>query len=160
MNKTDYKKLNDLDKKHLMDIPFYIVVMISGADKNIEETEIEWADKIIKSRARNSKNNFIRHYYEEVADNFSDKIFNILSHIPSDTEERNEYLDQKMIKNIKVLKKIDNVTRENLISGYKSLAKTVAKRSGGMLWNFLVFGSIDNEERKWMDRIFRHLKLS
>ena len=129
-----HKKLEILsaqEKELLFDAVPMITILIGGADGNFESKEREWAEKIILLRSHTNKPG-IRSYYEQVSLRFRDRLDELMEELPEEAIERNEKLSDIMTGLNPVLKKLENTFSYRLYHDFLSLAKHVAKATGGV----------------------------
>ncbi len=136
-----YKNLTTEEKQELIDSIAYITVFIAQADGVIDKDEIEKAKKIAHIRSYSVPTD-LKEFYTEVGENFDSKLHEIINTLPKDTQERYDFLNNKLSSYNDILKKTDYVFAKLLVQSWRSFAKHVAKASGG----FLGFLSIGKEE--------------
>jgi hypothetical protein len=123
-----------------------IALLIAISDGNINHEETEWATKLVHIRTYSSSAT-LRHFYEEVEANFNIKLADLMKSTPKDTEPYKTVLFDKIAEVNSILAKLDPYTAFDLYRSYLTLAKSVAKSSGGILG----FWSISKEEQKLID---------
>ncbi len=123
-----------------------IAILIAGADGNIDEKERAWAEKITKIRTFSVPEEY-QTFYEEIGSDFQEKLDAMIKVLPTDTEERNSILNERLKDVNAVLAKLDPKYGSRLYREFKRFAKHVATASGG----FLGFFSISAAEAKWVN---------
>ncbi len=139
------KELFDLiskeEKQQLIDTVSYITVLIAGAEENINQEELEWAEKLTKIRTF-SHHKSLQAYYETVGLDFHEKLISLIESLPEDLTLRTNYLSDKIAQTDPILQKLPVEFGALLYRSFTSFAKHVAKASGG----FLGIGSISSAE--------------
>lgn len=144
---TDYLSvLTQEEKEKLYEALALITVLIAGADGKIEKKEIDWAEKVAHIRSFKMKQPF-KSFYEEVNKNFSDKVLEFVSEMPSGTELRNNKIEARLSELNAIFAKLDPFYGQKIYKGFLSFANQVAKASGGVLG----FMSVSKEESKWLN---------
>ncbi len=123
-----------------------IALLIAISDGNINQEEMDWATKLIHIRTYSSSA-ALKHFYEEVEANFNIKLTDLMKNTPTDTQSYKAVLVDKIAQVNPILAKLDPYTAFDLYKSYLTLAKSVAKSSGGILG----FGAISKEEQKWIN---------
>ncbi len=137
------RRLNDEEREQLFHVPSLITVLIAGADDNIQREEITWAAAVVNYRTLTG-DELLYTYYDEVNASFDAGVELILEKCPKGLNERTLYLKREIAQINPVLKKLDQVYRNALIASWKSLAKQVARATGG----FLGVGAISKQEEE------------
>jgi hypothetical protein len=138
-----FVNLSDSEKAHLRDAIPLIAVLISGADGEFSNDELEWAKKITHIRSYNLKSD-IKEFYKEIDLDVEDKIKHFIEILPSGVHQRNVIISEKLAALNPILDKIEQPKRYNLYKGFLSFAEHIAKASGGVLGFF----GINAEEAK------------
>lgn len=116
-----------------------VSILIARADGEIDKDEMEWATKITNIRTYSSPE-MLKEFYQEVGQDFVDKLVEVKSNYPS-----NEEISERLGLLNPVLAKLDQHVGATLYKDLKTFAEHVAKASGG----FLRMWSISKEEAKW-----------
>lgn len=132
-----FSNLNEDEKVQLMDSLPLITVLIAGADGNFEKEEMDWAEKIAHIRSYKLKNE-IKAFYQEVDTNFMEKVQYFMDSMPSDTNERQALITERLTSLNAVLAKLDPAIGSKLYKGFVSFAKHVANASGGIAGFFTI----------------------
>ena len=122
-----------------------ITVLIAGADDNIDTQERAWAEKLTNIRSY-SLPELYRPYYEEIGEDFSEKLDKLIADLPTDVEQRAMEISRRMSPLNDILTKLEPPVAAQLYSEWLSFARHVARASGG----FLKFWSISAEEKRWI----------
>ena len=142
----NFKMLSESEFNQLKEAVSLISVYIAGADGDIDNEEIQWAEKITKIRSYNAPE-LIRGYYDEVGLDFEEKVLAMVLQLNGDTAKRNAYIEEKLAALNPIMAKLDERVGAKLYTSYITFAKHVAKATGG----FLGFFSIGAEEAALLD---------
>ncbi len=123
-----------------------IALLIAISDGDINQEETDWAAKLVHIRTYSSSAT-LQSFYEEVEANFNIKLADLMKNTPTDTESYKTILFDKIAQVNPILAKLDPYTAFDLYRSYLTLAKSVAKSSGGILG----FGSISKAEQQLID---------
>ncbi len=138
--------LTDDEKQQLMDAVPAITLLIAGADGKIEGEELAMSEKITNIRGYNEDED-LNEFYAKVNEDYRERLNRWLNVLPKNTAERNEDLSKRLSMLNDILAKLDKETGAAFYKSFTSLAKHVAKASGGILgWS-----SVNKEEAKWME---------
>ena len=129
----------------LEDAVSQIAVLIAGADGKIEKDETDWVSKLMHIRTY-SGDDCLHSFYEEVEANFNIKFRDLIKNSSSDLAQTQATLSALIARVNPILAQIDPRTAYQLYHSYITLAKSIAKSSGGILG----FGSISGAEEKWI----------
>ena len=129
----------------LIQAPALITVLIGAADGKLDREERGWSERLMQARTY-SKPHLVNEFYRIAAENFGDKLDQILDDFPSDTDARNEEIAIRLGALNPILAKLDAHLGATLYKSFVVLAKETAKASGG----FLRIGSVSAAEHKWM----------
>ncbi len=135
---TEYfKSLAEGDYKKLIQAVSEITILIAGADGEIDQDELQWAEKLTHIRSYKMSNDLIG-FYQEVGKTFHEDIENLIKELPSQTAERQALLSKRLEEVNPILGKLDHLVALHLYKSYTSFAKHVAKASGGVLGFFSI----------------------
>jgi len=140
-----FDKINETEYNTLKSAVAQITVLIAGADGDIAHKEIEWAEKLTKIRGF-APPEVLNQFYNNVGEDFSNQLQDIMDNVPEDTEERNQMLSAELTKLNPILAKLDNGLAFRLYHSFLSFAKHIATETGG----FFRFGAISSEEKRWI----------
>ena len=118
-----------------------ITLLIAVSDGDVNKEETDWASKLVHIRTYSGDNSLLA-FYEEVEANFNIKLNDLINTSPKESEACKAYLSEKLADVNPILAKLEPETAYHLYTSYLSLAKSIAKSSGG----FLGFGSISHNE--------------
>lgn len=137
------RKLSESDREQLYEIPAYITIYIAGADDNIQREEVTWASAVVNYRTITG-DELLYTYYDEVNTRFDPAVDSLIARSPTGLNERTVYLENEISKIKPVLQKLDHTYKDALITSWRSLAKQVARATGGILG----VGSISKQEEE------------
>lgn len=140
----EFKELSQKESQLLLQTPALVTVLIAAADSQIDESETNWAEKVVGYRQKIGEKDLFE-YYEAVDENFKATI-NALTSDNKGTQERIANITTTLETLNTILPKLDTEFAAKLVKSWRSLALQVAKSSGG----FLGFGSISAQEKQLM----------
>lgn len=132
-----FKSLNEEEFTQLKDAIALIAVLVAGADGKIDQTEMEWAEKITNIRSYSGPE-VLQEFYEEVGKDFHEKILHFARVHGGDVTPRNEAINAKLKSLNSFLAKLDEELAAHLYKSLVTFASHVAKSSGGILGFFSV----------------------
>ncbi|MEZ4912274.1 MAG: hypothetical protein R2774_15605 [Saprospiraceae bacterium] len=135
--------ISDSDFNKLEEAVSLIAILISGADGEIEKSELDWAEKIVDIRSYNLSGD-MNYFYDKVHENFNEKLYKVLHGLPADTATRTEEITRRLDEINPILAKLNNHFAYRLYKSFQSLATHVAKAEGGVMGFF----SVGKEESK------------
>jgi len=141
-----FEALTENQFKITRDAIAWITLLIAGADGKIDDDEIAWAKKVTKIRGFQSANPLVE-FYDIVGEEYQNTLKKLLADIPPDVSTRNTLLSNRLSQLNEILPKLEDNMGFYLLNSYRSLAKHVARASGG----FLGFWSIGKEENQLID---------
>lgn len=141
---TEYfSSISDKDFSKLKDAIPLITLLIGGADGKLDSDEIAWAEKVTKIRSYKMSEDLIG-FYQEVGADFSDKLAQYLNDFPSNVEDRNKLIAERLMELNPIIGSLDPKVAYHLYKSYTSFAKHVAKASGG-IFGFFSIGPHEGE---------------
>lgn len=132
----------DLMKK----TPALVTILIAGADKKIEQSELREAVALAKLKQSRSRE-ILKEYYGEVSVQFEGTLNDLIGSMPSDPEKRAKVVVEELEKLNTILPKLEKSFAAQFYASMKDFSRKVAEASGG------VFGylSVSYEEAKLME---------
>lgn len=118
-----------------------ITLLISSADGDIDNEELEWGEKLAEIRSFKSKNN-LEEFYQRVRAIFGDKLMAYKSVIDQGNIDRIAYLSGIIVRVNDVLSFMDQGSAYKVYKSYLSFAKEISESSGG-IFGFL---TVNREE--------------
>lgn len=141
MQYITYSMLSQKQKDQLSALPVYIVVLVAGADGEIDSHEINRAVKMSRQKI-SSKNIDLEEFLHQAYQDFEDKLKAVAFSLPSDKASLQNSIKAEIDSMNVILERLD----ENFVIAMKdhlrNLVTQVAKASGGSLG----FGTIGAEE--------------
>lgn len=120
-----------------------VTVLIAGADGDISDDELSWAEKVADIRSYNLKGD-IKEFYVDLHTDLHKRILDTIQSASRVTEERKQQLSEKLSGINAILAKLDPAIGAHIYKGLVSLAEHTAKADGGILGFF----NINKEEGK------------
>jgi hypothetical protein len=143
---TIFDNLNETQYQHLKDALPLITILIAGADDNIDEQELNWAEKLTYIRTYADPEE-LNSFYAEIEDVFTEKVSALIESLPKELNARQEEISSRLSIVNNVLPLLENKIAFQIYESLTSFAEHIAKASGG----FLRFGSVSSEEKKWLE---------
>jgi len=138
------KNLTESELASLIAAPAWVTILIAGADKKIDTSEKNWANRLVKYRTFTS-DPYLNGYYTQVKDAFEE---NMEAGLAKWDPEKGEATMKEALTGLKgILENLDPAYAQRLKDSLRSLAKEVAEASGG----FLGMGSISADEKRLLD---------
>lgn len=140
-----FESLNAAEYDLLKEAIPLITVLIAGADGNIDDEEIGWAEKVTNIRSYALPEEY-RDYYLAIGASFPERLDALIKELPTDVETRQMEISKRLAPLNDVLDKLKPKIAAALYDEWMSFARHVARASGG----FLKFWSISAEEKRWI----------
>ncbi|NBB88424.1 MAG: hypothetical protein GVX96_01365 [Bacteroidetes bacterium] len=125
-------KLEREDYKRLTDAFPMIAVLIGAADGNLDNDEIENAQRIALIRSH-SFDADLKPFFADVARDFRAKIEDIIDVAPRENEQLQAFLSKELEKCSPVLQKLTDDLALRIHQSMRSFARHIAESSGGFL---------------------------
>lgn len=138
-----FNSLTEEEFEKLKDAVPLITVLIAGADGNIHNDQLEWANKVTKIRSYNMKAE-MKAFYLEVGKTFSERLQYYIDAFPTNVADRTKLISDRLSHINDILAKLEPEVGAKFYKSFTSFAEHVAKASGG----FLGFFSINKDEAK------------
>lgn len=139
----EFSKLTEAEKQHMVDAIPLITILVAGADGNMDDNELEWAEKITKIRSYDHASK-LNDYFKLVSDHFATRINEMVIRLPKDTAERTQVISEELAKLNPILHKLGAYDAAIYYKNFRTFAEHVAEASGGILG----FASVGPEEEK------------
>jgi len=143
---ADFEKLNEEEVEAMMKVPLLVSILIAGADNEIDNSEIKKAVDVSRSKQIRARKSLLD-FYQEVGENFEDKLKILIQQYPVSSEQRNPVIIDELEGINSILPKLDKQFSSEFYASIKDIAKKVAEASGGVLG----YMSIGYEESKLID---------
>lgn len=145
MTIKEFHNLSEEEVALMNKMPALITLLIAGADDKVDDEEKKWAAAVVNYR-RITGDELLFDYYENVEDTFEMQLLDMIKGYPEGHEKRTKILVEEISAVNEVLPKVNEKYAQSLVSSWKSLAKQVAKASGG----FLGFNSVSKQEEEFL----------
>lgn len=145
MNTEIFSALNEGQYNELKDSLALVTILIAGADDNIDEQELNWAEKLTNIRSY-AKPESLNSFYEDVEKGFHAKLEALIKELPGVLDSRQEIISNRLANLNTILPLLENEVGHQIYESLTSFAKHIAKASGG----FLRFASISKAEKEWI----------
>lgn len=129
---ADFEKLNEEEVEAMLKVPLLVSILIAGADNEIDNSEIKKAVDISRSKQTRARKSLLD-FYQELGDNFEDKLKILIHQYPGSSEQRNPIIIDELEKVNTILPKLDKKFASEYYESIKEIAKKVAEASGGVL---------------------------
>jgi hypothetical protein len=148
-----FSDLSENEYKQLTNAVSEITILIAGADGKIENSELEWAEKVTKIRSYKMSEELLG-FYQEVGITFHSDLEALIKELPVHTGDRQNILETRIEKLNPILAKLNPIVAGKLHESFTSFAKHVAKASGG-LFGFFAIGPKEGDliELPMLDKI-------
>lgn len=143
---SQFSTLSASEYEVLMKSPFLVCILIAGADNDIDKREIKKAIDLTNKKQKKAKSALFT-FYQEVGQDFEDKLKVVLQNFPLDKEERTRRLAQELTQLNAVLSKIERTLAVEFYNSIRELASEVARSSGGLLG----LNSVGKEEAELLE---------
>jgi len=145
MDTEIFSALNEGQYNELKDSLALVTILIAGADDNIDEQELNWAEKLTHIRSY-TKPESLNSFYEDVEKGFHARLEALIEELPGAVDTRQETISHRLAHLNTILPLLDNEIGHQIYESLTSFAKHIAKASGG----FLRFASISKAEKEWI----------
>jgi len=137
------RELDTPERELILKAPILVCILIAGADGEIDQKEIREAIDMARNK-RWVKTN-IQPFFQELAQDFEDKLKIILQSYPFDARSRNEIIQEELVNLNNILNKIDRAFARSYYDMLKFLAERIASSSGSF------WGKITAEEARLLE---------
>jgi hypothetical protein len=138
-----FSALTSEETEQLLRAPAMVTLLIAGADEQIDKREENWATKLVRYRTFTAEAE-LQAYYEMVDQRFEQQLSTLIAEWEAGDSTK---VAAQLAETKPVLAKLDTRYAKLLKQSWRTLAKKVAKASGGLVG----FGAVDSEERKVVD---------
>ena len=132
----------------LIKVPVYVTIMVGGADNELEDIELEWAEKVARFRSFKSSPE-LQQYYLEVDKIFSSELEKMVQNLKNQVKkprEQSKEISEELKRLNDIFAKLDKETAEKLYNDFLSFARHVASVSD----NLLGMGGINPDEWEYV----------
>ncbi|MEM9836836.1 MAG: hypothetical protein AAF828_10060 [Bacteroidota bacterium] len=143
---TEFANLSPEETAKMLDAIPYITILIGAADDNLDEVELQAAQRLADIRSFTNTGKLTA-YYETIDGNLSNRIGELYGALPKNAEERQAVIVEKLTGLNDILSKLDSPFDYYYYHSFRTFATHVAKAHGG----FLRFITIGPQEAKVVD---------
>lgn len=130
----------------LTEAPVLITILVGGADGNLDQAELDWANRLTEIRGY-SHNESLREYYDLVHADFQDKVAATLANLPTEQDARESAISDRLSKINDILPHVDGAVAYRFYTSMLSFADHIARSSGGIMR----FMSVSRAEKNWLN---------
>jgi hypothetical protein len=141
----EFNKLSPAEVELMYKAPVLVCILIAGADGNIDNKEIKGAIALTEKKQNRSKSHLLP-FYNELGQDFEDKLKIVIQEFPSSEAERSPLVVQALLGINPILKKLDRNFAIEFYSSLKEISSTIAESSGGLLG----IKKVGDEEAKYV----------
>lgn len=148
---TEISRLSQEDRDIILRAPAIVAILAAISDDG-EVSEDEKAESIKLAHLRTySSEPILNNYYQEV-DKVFDKNFDyVMSNLPETWEEKEAYLEERIVCINEILPQFSKVYSQALVSSLKSFSKHVFKSNSSFLENFILPMFMNKVEKEGFD---------
>ena len=137
------RELDAPERELILKAPILVCILIAGADGSIDQKEVREAIELARNK-RWVKSN-IQPFFQELAEDFEDKLKILLQAYPFDSSSRNEIIQTELASLNGILIKTEREFARSYYEMLKSLAQRIASSSGSF------WGKITAEEARLLE---------
>ncbi|MAY83706.1 MAG: hypothetical protein CMP59_06180 [Flavobacteriales bacterium] len=135
---TEIEKLTQEDRDILLRAPAVVAILAAISDDG-EVSKHEKAESIKLSHLRTyTSEELLHNFYKESEMVFESNFDDIMSKLPTEWEDKEEYLEAELTELNKVLPKLNEVYAKSLVNSLKSFARHVFKSNSHFLDYFVL----------------------
>lgn len=123
-------RLNEGERELLLKSPLLVCILLAGADGQIDDKEVREAIDIAKEQ--NWVTPVLSSFYQEVAQDFEDKLKILIQTYPRGQEQRKQSISQELAQLEKLWPKLGTEFSTEYYETLRYLAKRIAASSGTM----------------------------
>lgn len=142
----ELSRLKDHEIELLYKAPVLVCILIAGADGTIDKKEIKEAIRFAEKKI-NRSSSAMEALYQEIFNDFEDKLRVVLQSYPYESTQRNPLLIGELAEISQLWPRMDKVFAAEFLRTLKDIATSVAESSGGLLG----YKSVGSEEAKWVN---------
>ena len=143
---AEFAHLSNPEIELVLKAPILTIILVAGADGNIDRKEIQESIKVAQKNAKKSKSRLME-FYQFVGEDFEDKLKILLQSYPSTAQQRSSMIVQELAQLNHLLPKIDRTFAIELYGSIKEIAQKIAESSGGLMG----IKSIGEEEAQYVN---------
>ena len=139
----EFSKLTEAEKQLMLDAVPLITILVAGADGEMDDNELEWAEKLTEVRSYDFHSK-LNEYFQEIGKNFTDRLGELNKEFPKETAVRTAAISARLAELNPILRKMDDFDAAIYYDNFLTFAEHVAKASGGIL-RFMAIGAAEKE---------------
>lgn len=139
----EFQNLTPAEQQLMFDAVPLIVILVAGADDDIDEVEIAEAQRLADIRSFNNRGHIIA-YYEKIDNGLTARIQEMIKELPNALKPRQNELVARLSLLNSVLAKLDEPFGYLYYKSFCSFAKHVAESHGGFM-RFMTIGPAEAE---------------
>lgn len=139
-----FDNLDDHEVELMFKAPILVCILIAGADGTIDKSEIQEAITIARKETKSKS--LITQYYQELSQDFEDKLKILIQSYPFQPAQRTEMIIAELATLNNVLPKLDRSFAKQFYDSLKNIARRIASSSGGLLG----MNTVGSEEAKYI----------
>jgi hypothetical protein len=112
--------------------PIWVSILIAGADDKIDKNEVRRAIELTSKNLKASNSRLLP-FYDEVGEDFEDKLRIVLQELPRKEKERSKVIIDQLAKLNDIFKRVNRDFNIHFYKSLKEIALEVAQSSGGVL---------------------------
>jgi hypothetical protein len=155
----EFQNLTPDEQQQMFDAIPLIVILVAGADDDIDEVEIAEAQRLADIRSFNNRAHIIA-YYEKIDADLTDRIHEMIKKLPNALEPRqNEVIGRLSLLN-PILAKLEVPFGYLYYKSFRSFARHIAESHGGFM-RFMTVGLAEGAvmELPMLDSVERPSKI-
>lgn len=137
------RELDTLERELILKAPILVCILIAGADGSIDQKEVREAIDMARNKQWVKSN--IQPFFQELAEDFEDKLKILLQSYPFDSAARNSIIHRELSGLNEILAKTERDFARSYYEMLKSLAQRIASSSGS------IWGKITAEEARLLE---------
>ena len=137
------RDLNAPERELILKAPILVCILIAGADGSIDQKEVREAIDMARNKQWVKSN--IQPFFQELAEDFEDKLKILLQGYPFDSGARNNIIHKELSGLNEILGKTERDFARSYYEMLKSLAQRIASSSGS------IWGKITAEEARLLE---------
>ena len=142
----EFEHLSPEEQSIIYSTPVLVAILVAGADGKIDKAETREAISISKLKKTRATKELID-YYQQVGQDFEDKLKVGINKYPADAHERQKLISEELKKVNEIIPKLEKKFAVKYYESLKGFAKRIAEASGGVLG----YMSIGYEESKLIE---------
>lgn len=148
---TEIDKLGQEDRDILLKAPSVVAILAAISDDG-EVSKHEKSESIKLSHLRTyTSDPLLQNYYKEAEKVFEENFDLLMSKLPAEWKEKEEFLEAELVQLRLVLPKLNDVYAKELVNSLKSFAKHVFKSNSSFLDYFVLPVFMNKVEKESFD---------